>query len=92
MINFKIFETNQFIKNFEADFSGQQTRIIKKLRNYVYPQIKINPYFGKNIKKLVHYQPETWRYRIGNYRFFYEIDDKEKIIYMIAADSRQDAY
>jgi mRNA interferase RelE/StbE len=92
LIKFKIFETNQYIKDLEGDFSGQQTRIIKKLRQYVYPQLKANPYFGKNIKKLVNYKPETWRYRIGNYRFFYEIDDRNKIIYMIAADNRQNAY
>jgi mRNA interferase RelE/StbE len=89
---FKIFETNQYIKDLDGDFSGQHMRIISKLRSYVYPQIKINPYFGKNIKKLVNYQPETWRYRIGHYRFFYEINDKEKVIYMIAADNRQKAY
>jgi mRNA interferase RelE/StbE len=92
LIKFKIFETNQYIKDLEGDFSGQQTRIIKKLRQYVYPQLKANPYFGKNIKKLVNYKPETWRYRIGNYRFFYEIDDRNKIIYMITADNRQNAY
>ena len=92
LIKFKIFETNQYIKDLEGDFSGQQIRIISKLRQYVYPQLKVNPYFGKNIKKLLNYNPETWRYRIGNYRFFYEIDDKEKIIYMIAADSRKNAY
>ncbi len=80
------------MKDLEGDFSGQQTRIIRKLHHYVYPQIKANPYYGKNIKKLINYQPETWRYRIGNYRFFYEIEDKEKIIYLIAADSRQKAY
>jgi mRNA interferase RelE/StbE len=92
LIKFKIFETNQYIKDLEGDFSGQQTRIIRKLSQYVYPQLKDNPYFGKNIKKLVNYKPETWRYRIGNYRFFYEIDDRNKIIYMIVADSRQKAY
>ena len=92
LIKFKVFETNQYIKDLEGDFSGQQTRIIRKLRQYVYPQIKDNPYFGKNIKKLVNYKPETWRYRIGNYRFFYEIDDRNKIIYMIAADNRQNVY
>ena len=92
LIKFKVFETNQYIKDLEGDFSGQQTRIIKKLRQYVYPQLRDNPYFGKNIKKLVNYKPETWRYRIGNYRFFYEIDDRNKIIYMIAADNRQNVY
>jgi mRNA interferase RelE/StbE len=92
LIKFKIFETNQYIKDLEGDFSGQQIRIIRKLRQYVYPQLRDNPYFGKNIKKLVNYKPETWRYRIGNYRFFYEIDDRNKIIYMIATDNRQNVY
>ena len=92
LIKFRIFETNQYIKDLEGDFSGHQSKIIRKLHQYVYPQLKDNPYFGKNIKKLVNYKPETWRYRIGNYRFFYEIDDKNRIIYMIAADNRQNIY
>ena len=92
MDNFKIFETSQFLKNLKQDFSGQQGRVKTKLNNYVYSQLKQNPYFGKNIKKLANYQPETWRYRMGNYRFFYEIDDQKKIVFMITADSRQNAY
>ena len=92
MDNFKIFETNQFLNDFEQDFSGQQERIKRKLAAYVYPQLKQNPYFGKNIKKLTSYQPETWRYRIGNYRFFYEIDKQKKIVFMLTVDSRQNAY
>lgn len=92
MDNFRIFETSRFSKNLGQDFSGQQERIERKPQSYVYPQLRKNPYFGKNIKKLTNYKPETWRYRIGSYRFFYEIDDQKKIIYMIAADSRQEAY
>lgn len=92
MDNFKVFETDQFLEDLEQDFSGQQERIKRKLLAYVYPQLKQNPCFGKNIKKLTNYKPETWRYRIGSYRFFYEIDDQKKIVYMITADSRQGAY
>jgi len=92
LTKFGIFETNQFPKDLEQDFSGQQERIKIKLVNYVYPQLKQNPYFGKNIKKLVNYNPDTWRYRIGNYRYFYEIDDKNKIVFTISADNRQNAY
>ena len=89
---FSIFETNQFLKDLAKDFSGQQKRIKRKLITYVYPQLKQNPYFGKNIKKLTNYQPETWRYRIGSWRFFYKIDEKEKTVFMLAVDSRQNAY
>lgn len=92
MDNFKIFETSQFLKDIERDFSGQQERIKTKLAGYVYPQLRLTPHFGKNIKKLVNYKPETWRYRIGNYRFFYEIDDQKRIVFMISADNRQNAY
>jgi len=89
--NFRIFETEQFLKDLMQDFSGQQERIKIKLQAYVYP-LRQNPYFGKNIKKLTNYTPQTWRYRIGSYRFFYEIDGPKKTIFMIAAESRQEAY
>lgn len=92
MPRFNIFETDQFIKNLAQDFKGQSKRVTDKLRTYIYPQLQENPYYGKNIKKLKNYKPETWRYRIGDYRFFYTIDDTEHIVYMIAADDRKDSY
>ena len=92
MDNFKIFETDQFLEDLEQDFSGQQERIRRKLAAYVYPQLKQNPYFGKHIKKLTNYTPETWRYRIGDYRFFYTIDDHKKIVSMLTVDHRGSAY
>jgi len=76
----------------EQYFGGQQERIKTKLFTYVYPQLKQNPYFGKNIKKLVNYKSDTWRYRISSYRFFHEIEDKNKIVFMISVDNRQSAY
>ncbi|MFH1825405.1 MAG: type II toxin-antitoxin system RelE/ParE family toxin [Candidatus Firestonebacteria bacterium] len=92
MDKFKVFETNQFLEDLKQDFDGQQKMVKRKLITYVYPQLRQNPYFGKNIKKLINYIPETWRYRIGNYRFFYTIDDYKKIVFMISADTRQNAY
>ena len=92
MAKFRIFETDQFIEDLSADFKGRGEKIREKLLNYVYPQLRENPYFGKNIKKLKNYNPDTWRYRIGDYRFFYEIDEKESIVYMATADARKDSY
>lgn len=92
MSSFRIFETRQFLNELEQDFSGQQERIKKKLKVYVYPQLKQQPYFGKNIKKLTNYKPETWRYRIGRYRFFYTIDSHKKIVFMLTADIRESSY
>jgi mRNA interferase RelE/StbE len=92
LVRFRIFETNQFIEDFTSDFGTHGQRIRKKLSEYVYPQLRNNPFFGKNIKKLKNYKPETWRYRIGNYRFFYEIDEREHIVFMITAETRKDSY
>ena len=116
MSSFRIFETDQFLEDLDREFSGQKERIKGKLDSYAYPQLKEQPYFGKNIKKLKNYKPETWRYRIGGHRFFYgmefqkeipttenrlkviaerfscEIDDHKRIIFMISADNRADAY
>lgn len=87
---YKIFETDQFLK--DLDKNVQIRHIRKKLESQVYTRLRNNPCYGANIKKLRGYQPDTWRYRIADYRFFYEIDLKEKIVYMITADHRKDCY
>ena len=33
-----------------------------------------------------------WRYRVSDLRFFYEINEQEKIVYMVAISHRKDAY
>jgi mRNA-degrading endonuclease RelE of RelBE toxin-antitoxin system len=54
--------------------------------------VSFYPHFGPNIKKLKNFTPATWRYRIGAWRFFYEIDEAEKVAFMIAASHRSSAY
>jgi mRNA interferase RelE/StbE len=89
---YRIFETNQFKKDLVQITGSGQGKIAHKLRDFVYPQLCQHPHFGSNIKKLKGFNPATWRYRIGAWRFFYEIDEKEKIIFMIAASHRSSAY
>jgi len=89
---YKIFETEQFIDDLKENVKAHNEKIVKKLKDYIYSQLKQNPYYGKNIKKLKNYNPETWRYRLGDYRLFYEIDEEQKIIFMITADMRKDIY
>jgi mRNA interferase RelE/StbE len=64
----------------------------KKINEYISPQLKQEPHFGKNVKKLHGYTSETWRYRIGNFRLFYIIDEKEKIVVIISIDDRKNVY
>jgi mRNA interferase RelE/StbE len=89
---FRIFETDQFAADIGRISPARRDKIIRKLRTFVYPQLKTQPYFGTNIKKLKDLKPETWRYRLGPYRFFYMIDDREMTVFMVAADTRQQSY
>jgi len=89
---FRIFETKTFITDLDDDFSGHRNKIRKKLQCYVYPALRIQPYFGTNIKKLMNFKPPTWRYRIGDYRFFYTIKASEKTVFMLKISLRADAY
>ncbi len=63
-----------------------------KLNAYIYPQLSKEANCGLNIKKLKNSSPPTWRYRIGNYRIFYEIDETESIVFILSIDQRKDAY
>ncbi len=74
LANFRIFETTRFLRDLEQDFRGQRDRMRRKLTTYAYPQLRVNPYAGQHIKKLRDAVPETWRHRIGDYRFFYAVD------------------
>lgn len=92
MDNYQVFETENFQDNLSRIQLGGSKNMQKKLESYVYAQLREEPHFGANIKKLRDFSPETWRYRISDWRFFYQIDEEEHIIYMIAAHHRKEAY
>jgi len=89
---YRLFETEQFQEDLQRNLGSRREKLTEKLRSFVYPQLRNQPYFGKNIKKLRDYKPETWRYGIGRHRFFYEVDEERKIVFMIAAETRQASY
>lgn len=91
-MRYRIFETRQFQIDLNELTESGQGKILGKLRTFVYPQLQEHPQFGIHIKKLNGFKPDTWRYRIGAWRFFYEIDEKEKIVFMLAASHRSRAY
>ncbi len=92
MSKYRIFETDEFEKRLKKLIKKDYEFVYKKLIEYIYPQIIEEPAFGKNIKKLKGYNPETWRYRIGNYRIFYSISNEERIVYILTIDKRKDSY
>ena len=91
-MNYRIFETGYFIKIISKMNRKQKDSLEHRLHSNIYPQLSDQPYFGNNIKKLKNYKPETWRYRIGNFRLFYEISEEDKIVYILTISTRQSAY
>lgn len=89
---FRIFETEGFREDMEQDFEGRAAKIRKKLQDFIYPQLKLSPEYGPNIKMLRGFDPPVWRYRIGSYRFFYQIDKTDLIVIMTAAEHRRQSY
>ncbi len=89
---FRIFETDEFIKRLEKMSSMDAARIRSKLKSQVYPQLREDPFWGANIKKLRDYTPATWRYRINKFRLFYMVDTTEKVIFILTIEFRKNTY
>jgi mRNA interferase RelE/StbE len=89
---FRIFEARQFSKDLASFGPAVRARLEARLHDHIYPILRENPYGGPNIKRLKNWEPPTWRYRVGDWRFFYEIDATEKIVFLVAADHRKQAY
>jgi mRNA interferase RelE/StbE len=89
---YRIFETDTFQQDIASISRLGLSRIKERLREHVYSQLRNEPHFGPNIKRLKNWEPPTWRYRIGAWRFFYEINEREKLVFMTAADHRGRAY
>lgn len=88
LFDFQIAETRTFkkLKN------KINSKLYLKIKNIVYPQLRSNPFYGNNIKKLKGEFEVYYRYRIGNYRLFYLIDNEQILIVIVALKHRQNAY
>ena len=85
---YQITETKTFLKlKMTID-----NKLYKKIKSFVYPQLRENPYYGTNIKKLKGKLEGYYRYRVGNYRLFYLIEDEKLIIAVVDFKHRQQAY
>lgn len=89
MTKYKIAETVTFEKKIK---SLKYKNLYSKIKDYVYPILRANPYFGPNIKKLKGEYKDIYRYRIGDYRLFYKISEETVIVFIINIESRKNAY
>ncbi|MEO5657826.1 MAG: type II toxin-antitoxin system RelE/ParE family toxin [Nitrospiria bacterium] len=92
MARYRVFETETFQQDLARLSRSGLGRLADKLSSQVYPRLREEPRFGPNIKRLKHWEPPTWRYRIGAWRFFYEVDEADRVVAMTAADHRGEAY
>ena len=92
MSEYRIFETDEFARTLAKLPAGQTGFIRSKLSPHVYPQLRQMPFYGTNIRKLRGLNPPTWRYRIGQYRLFFYVDEAKRIVYVLTVEKRKDAY
>jgi len=85
LTKYRIAETETFEKKIKS------TKY-KKIKEYVYPILRKNPYFGSNIKKLKGNYKDLYRFRIGDYRLFYKISEDTVIVFIVDIEARKDAY
>jgi len=86
---YKIAETENFRKKIEK---ASYNNIYNKLRDYVYPILRNNPFYGPNIKKLKGEFKYLYRFRIGDFRLFYKVMEETVIVFIVDIEQRKDAY
>lgn len=85
---FRIAESRTF-QRIKKDISP---KLYEKIKTVVYPQLKANPHFGPNIKKLRGEFERYYRYCIGSYRLFYLIENDKVLVVVVDLKHRQGAY
>jgi mRNA interferase RelE/StbE len=86
---YKIAETETFSKKIT---SKKYNHLYNKIIEDIYPLLRNNPFFGTNIKKLKGEYKEVYRFRLGDYRLFYKIDERESLIFILNIENRQETY
>ena len=86
--NFQIAESNTFDKVKKK----LDKKLYQKIINIVYPQLKNNPFYGTNIKKLKGNFEGYYRYRLGNYRLFYLIENQQVLVVIVDLKHKKEAY
>ena len=92
MHDYKIYVSEEYEKQLKKINKKDRLIIENKMKEYVTPKLIKEPHVGVNIKKLKNYTPPTWRYRIGKYRLFYDIDTIRQEVDILTIIQRKDAY
>lgn len=92
MAEYRIFETASFLDDLAAAPAAERARLRRKLTDYVYPCMRRSPRSHPQARCLRGVAPETWRWRLGDWRAFYQVDDADGVVSLLALSLRRDAY
>ena len=87
---YAIAETETFLKVVRKNKAFDS--LYRKIRDVVYPVLRREPHFGPNIKRLKGEFSDFYRYRVGEYRLFYTINEEDTVVIVANLRSRQQAY
>ena len=86
--SYYIDESDEFKKSLKKIPRG----IFQDFKEKAYPQLRENPLVGHNIIKLGPPYIEEYRYKKGNYRLIYSIEEEEGIVNIIKFGHRSSIY
>ena len=77
--------------NAEKFYKSSDIKLAKRL-NDAFDSLSIEPYNQKNIKKLKGKLSGCYRYRLGNYRIVYSVENDINIVSIVWIGAREEAY
>jgi mRNA-degrading endonuclease RelE of RelBE toxin-antitoxin system len=92
LADYRIFETAGFLEDLASVPASQREQLQEKLTAYVYPWLRRSPRDHPQARALRGYRPTAWRWRLGDWRAFYHIDDADRTVLMFGLALRRDAY
>ena len=87
---YEIAETESFWKLLRKNKS--LAGVYRRIVDVVYPMLRREPHFGPNIKRLKGEFGQFYRYRVGDYRLFYSIEENKVVVVIVDLRTRQEAY
>jgi mRNA interferase RelE/StbE len=87
---YRIAETDGFQRTLKKNKALKN--VYRRVVDVVYPMLRREPHFGPNINRLKGELSDFYQYRVGDYRLFYTIEEKEVVVVVVDLRSRQDAY
>jgi mRNA interferase RelE/StbE len=72
-------------------YQSADAPLVRRL-NRCFDQLRHNPYEHPNIKRLKGSLAGHWRYRVGDWRVVYRVDEDERVITVVLIVHRSKAY